>query len=508
MPGSPVAIGPFTGGLNTYSDPSAIADNECSYINNFDIDLDGTLVSRPPFSKKDTTSNPTGSGLRILGTFKPADGTDVYLICNTGTTTRAYNTTSGAWLDITTAFGASCFVQYANKAWIIANIGSAGTGGSWDPSTGFTAVAAIPKGVSAAVYKERLFVGTGSGTNPSRMNFSSPADFTKWNVSDFIDVNNGDGQAIKRIYNFSGSIVVFKADSTYIFAYDSAPTKGAVQVISATVGMENADCLAEYNGDLYVLHNQSMYSVTNWKWELLNSKVPFQYNKINTSVTWDQTLSVLGDRLIARYYNNYYIYGLKTRTWSLWTTSYTPGFFIKHPDREATTGLDVYYGGSFSASSYLYTFMDTFVPPVAGAETFTAEITTKHYNFEVPYSFKRMFWWGIDLLAKAKVDVNVLPVTYQRPVKWSQVATYTWADLANATWGRPLDIPINVTDHADIGNYTDQRMFVKFLKSLRFRQISFNVKSTLDGSNNTGPLRIFSLTAFVSNKQLVSQKIN
>ena len=57
-------------------------------------------------------------------------------------------------------------------------------------------------------------------------------------------------------------------------------------------------------------------------------------------------------------------------------------------------------------------------------------------------------------------------------------------------------------------NPTNVRTYIKLVKSLRFRQLAFRIVSTVDGSINTGPLRIFSVTAFTSNKELVTKKIS
>jgi hypothetical protein len=50
VPGQPIQVGPFIGGLNTFSDDTSIADNELVLAENWDLDLDGSLVSRPPFA--------------------------------------------------------------------------------------------------------------------------------------------------------------------------------------------------------------------------------------------------------------------------------------------------------------------------------------------------------------------------------------------------------------------------------------------------------------------------
>jgi hypothetical protein len=117
-------------------------------------------------------------------------------------------------------------------------------------------------------------------------------------------------------------------------------------------------------------------------------------------------------------------------------------------------------------------------------------------------------WWGIDLLTRSNVDVVITPVVYGRPVRIVDVADRTIASLSTRPINSLLDIDIAVSDSANVANPIGVRMFIKYLKSLRFRQIQFQLSSTIDGTTNTGPLAIYSMTAFVANKELVDKKIN
>src|SRR5690349_15024569 len=58
-------IGPYAGGINTYSDVSAIADDELADCVNFDIDLDGSMKSRPPWELLTSDSILTGGPTRV-----------------------------------------------------------------------------------------------------------------------------------------------------------------------------------------------------------------------------------------------------------------------------------------------------------------------------------------------------------------------------------------------------------------------------------------------------------
>src|SRR2546430_2651669 len=68
-------IGPYAGGINQYSDISAIAASEMADCVNFDIALDGSLQSRPPWrllyqdSATAGTSTVTPSFQLVLGSY-------------------------------------------------------------------------------------------------------------------------------------------------------------------------------------------------------------------------------------------------------------------------------------------------------------------------------------------------------------------------------------------------------------------------------------------------------
>jgi hypothetical protein len=511
----PVKIGPFTGGLNIYSDASTIGDSECTDINNFDIDLDGTLKSRPPVVM---ATGPSTVGCDILGFFTWTDGV-VYIIASDGiTTTYAYNTNTLAWSTITATFAASSMAQFANKALVVSPTASANPSGSWDPVAGFVAIATMPKGTTCTIYKERMYIATGVGNaTPSRLFFCPPSNPTGvWNTgTDYLDVNNGDGQDIIEIITFNNALIIFKRNSTYMFAYDSAPTKGTVQLLINNIGVSGKNCVVVFENYLYIMYQGKVYSVMNWNWFQLNVKVPFVYLNTHAGLTHiDQYICTINNRLICKYFDIYYVYGFKTRVWSKWTFSadaqLLPNKFWKFPVADPTTGVAKFFAGSalttVVAAKSLQILRDTYT--VTESEVMNISVRSKTYNFNVPYSYKRLFWWGIDVLTNSLITARVIPISYGQPVTWDQLSGYTWDQLATATWNAPIDIPLDVSDSADIHNTSGVRMFVKLLKSLRFRQIAFDISSIVDGTTTTGPFRLFSITAFVANKELSNKKIN
>lgn len=506
MAASPVQIGPFVGGLNTYSDPTAVGDNEVIELVNFEVDLDGSLVSRPPIIYENDT--PGAAPLRLLGYYLSPEGTN-YLIGATNTAT--YYMLNDMWTLITNTFGATDFVQYANKAWLVApptNPVTAG-GGKWDPTSGYVAVAAMKKGSTAVVYKERMFIAEGGDADTAnRVYFSNPANLDTWSASDFVDVKAGDGQQILEMRLFMDVIVIFKQDSTYIYSYDSSPARGSIRSISTSIGVAGKDCVIEYENNLYVFHDKNVYSMINWNFDKLNVKVPFKYSNVNLALTsQNYCMSLVGNRLIVRYYDSYYVYGLITKIWTTWESSFYLGRFVPIP-----YGSDIPENATYLASSTtteyfkLYSFVDGY--DGTRQETMHCSVTTKTYDFETPYTFKRLSWWGIDALPKNQLNATVYPVTYSVNATWAQMEEKTWEEVQNNTWGRPLDRSISVDTIVAVSNVSGSRMFIKFLKSLRFRQINFKLYGDTDGTTTTGPLRIYKIQAFLSEKAKVPKQIN
>lgn len=60
MSGEEIQLGPFVGGLDTSSDPTAIADNALAEVINFELSDDGSMKNRPPFEAL-TGSLPTNT---------------------------------------------------------------------------------------------------------------------------------------------------------------------------------------------------------------------------------------------------------------------------------------------------------------------------------------------------------------------------------------------------------------------------------------------------------------
>lgn len=508
--GQDLRLGPFTGGLNTASDPSAIKDTELAICDNFDVDQDGALVSRPPIVS--LLDGPVAAqNMDLLGFFVDSDGAN-WLIGSTNSAVYYFN--SGAWVQITTGFRARAMVQYLNKAWLVAEPGSASNGGSWVPTTvgaagTFTTIASMPKGAAAAIYKERLFVVPGqlATTNESRLTFSNVADPTVWSGSDFIDIVPGDGQKLIDLFVVGSNMYLFKNDSTYVYSYDASPTKGVVNNISKVVGVSENRCVVQYENYLMVYHEGFVYELVNGVYQKLNYKVDFIPDfGGGTSYFRATSLSLVGERLIVRYFDKTFVFGLKTRTWSTWSGNFKPSNWITEPQASTAIALRRYVAGAAESTNRSTYVIQDGIDAIA-AETFTCTMSTRIFDFDSPGTFKKLYWWGVDIISTGNVTGTATPVIYTFNVTWGSLAGFTWGSMSMFTWGQPGNtIPTVVDTTNTAGNVA--RKFIKFLKALRFRSMFFAVQMNTTGTTATAPVKLFTVNPVIALRERVPKEVN
>ena len=505
MPGEAVVLGPFEGGINTLSDPTMIADNELVDCVNYDIDVDGSLKSRPPFY---TLANPASGATRmvILGYFT-IGGVDHLLGCNSA---GIWRFTTGAWTVIVASVKSTAMVQYDGKAWVVATADSSANGGSWDGTT-WVSIAAIPRGESAIVHKERLWIvpGPNATANDSVLKFSAVTDFTNWPAANAILVGKGDGQKLVHTLVFNDNIFLFKQDSTFHFAFDASPSQGVLREVNPNIGTANRFCVVAYENQLYILHEGNVYEMINTDFNKINTKIPFVYDPTQPSPWGDPTyITLIGQRLLVRYYAKLYVFNLKARVWTRWETALYPGPFMPRPVRGETTVNVVYIAGSAvlnQGPGPIYAFEDGYSSNVEAG--ISCKIKTKDYDMESSHTYKRLFWWGVDLVSNSQVTGKINPITASYGVRWSDLHTYTWDQLAGNTWDQPLSTPTSIEDIVPPESSTLNKIFIKFLQAIRFKKVNFEVTTSYDGTIIKGPVRLFSLTALVRIKQHASKTV-
>lgn len=510
MPVDKVRLGPFVGGLNTFSDPTAIEDTELSELVNFEPDIDGSLVSRPPITPIGASIPGTGGLIDVLGFYEADSGAKYLIASNRVNSTYYFN--GASWVLITNTIAASAIVQFRNDLWLIASQSAGANGGKWSPTVAFAADANMPRGSTAVVHKDRIWIGPGPNatSNGSRL-FLSNVNAVWPSTPNFLNIGPGDGQNIVDLAIYAESILIFKRSSTYRYAFSTDPSTGIVSRVSDNIGALAKGCWTSYQNDLYVLFDNKVYQFTNYNYNQLNIKVPLRAKNPSVALTEQGSISVWSDRLFVQYYDQTYVYSLRTRTWCMWSTTVLKAIGRVWPipgeqglDPEAYT-----YDVDSSGTKSLARIVDSIG---SAQETITCRMTTKNYDYMEPDAYKRLISWGADVISKVSVTSKATPVVYGRVVTWDYLYNnnITWDYLYDNgfTWDSLVDFSVEVVDSVLTGGAGTGRKFVKFLKSLRFRQIGFTIEVVTDGTSATAPVRVFNIITRVSSKQDVSKKIS
>lgn len=163
--------------------------------------------------------------------------------------------------------------------------------------------------------------------------------------------------------------------------------------------------------------------------------------------------------------------------------------------------------------SYLMKMTYEYAADPIPQEIIECNVMTKIYDFGVPSVFKRLFLWGLDVKTVSRIVATTLLTRQTRLLSFGDLDGQLHSDLATGTWFQPMYMQ---TDNNRIVDVTDpiaeqtgnNRFFVKLIKGLRFRQIAFNIRMITDGTLNTGPVKLYTITAYVASKQMVVDKIS
>jgi hypothetical protein len=314
----------------------------------------------------------------------------------------------------------------------------------------------------------------------------------------------------------NNNLAIFKSDSTYVLTYSTAPTDGTVVKANNTIGTTRQFCMQTYENSVYVLHEGKVYKMDNYNFVEISNKVPFNPTVLTPGTyTEEMHLSKVGDRLIVRFFDKTYAYGLKTNSWSEWQTK-SPlmdalGPIVEHPNILSTQPYLMYVAGqSINDRNFITSIWDGHTSDRVESTTslptsMTCKIKTKNYDFGLGYQYKKLKYWGADILTTRTVIGTASPITFGISVTWADVGIYTWDELGS--WASPLitnpDIATNV--EAVAGSL---RRFIKFLKALRFRQVNFTVEMETNGSTLDGPCRLYTVTIFATPKQFTSKQVS
>jgi hypothetical protein len=494
----------FKGGLNTYSDQTAVADTQVVEALNVDQDLDGSLRSRPPF---ENLSHPldlgTSGTARLLGWYYYAGIS--YLIASDGlSSTWRYNSTTAAWTLISNTFSATAMIQFDDKAWLPAPYGAANPGGRWDPVGGYVAEPNMPKGATIAAYKERLFVARGRG-NPdgAKIYYSNVfGSATFWPVTPAEQrIGSGDGQDIVYLTVYYSSLLIFRSESIWNWTYASSPGAGTISLVVPGVGLEQPDTVAAYENTLYFMYDSKAYAFINNRAEHINPQVPFVSDD-PASASIAGAVSTYNKRVIFTYYDTLYIFNLLTSTWTRWrSTAYGPiGQIMQSTFDLIEVGYALTSAAIPNGAGRQQKLLRITDRVTSAKETMVCIIQTKNFSFQVPSNFKIMHRWGMDARFNGEVVGSAVPVVYTAATTWDKVGTKDWDELGlwdNLLGGDQL-VEITTIDEELSG---PSRRYVKMRKRFRFRQAYFRIEFHTDGDLLTAPAQLFSILAYVDTRQ-------
>lgn len=511
MPGQSIQVGPFLGGLNSYSDETAVADNELVICENFELDLDGSLMSRPPIAYRNINFPlaAAGGNVRVLGYYY-GPGNVPYLLASDGANSTYYFNGS-SWSIVTTTIAARAMTQFDGKAWITAPVGSAAPGGYWTPGGGFVAEPNMPKGDVIESHKFRLWVAAGKDalTNPTRVYFSNVLGApTFWQAApDFIDIGAGDGQAIVQVKVFYNALLIFRTHSIFNYQYTSDPAAGSTSLVVPGVGLSDEEAIVVEESYLYFMYDDKAYEFSNNRAQQINVKVPFESGS-RIGIYAPYSVSSFNKRIIFTFWDRLFVYSLRTQTWTVWkSTTYSSigsitGAKIDTVFEEAIVFSNQSVAIAPSRSARTLHIVDGLT---TDSEDMLCIAQTKNYNYEASSAYKRLFWWGVDAVFRGKVTAYAVPVTFKLNPTWGQLLPKTWHALLTQTWGSLVSDSASVITERETAGSEAMRKFVKFRKSLRFRQIYYRLVFETDGSLSTAPVRLFSLMTYVRPHERVSK---
>ncbi len=525
----PLRLGPFNGGLNLSADPTTIADVELTECVNFELSPDnsGTLITRPPIQTTTDMSGTWTERILLLGVGRINGNTYLF----GGNTDGTFVFSSGVWTLLSSTFNAVAAIQYNNSMYFLNETGGAGIGrtlASWDgavftihnPANLNTMLPGFGGG-GLAIYKERLFIvpGKEATANTSRVVYSdagSPNTFTTSNQ--FVDVNPGDGQNLVDIKVYQDNILLFKEDSTYILTYTSSPGDAEVFPINLYVGATRRNCVVIYESSIFLYHRGKIYEIVGgYNFQRVNVRVPFEYDSNAPSTRAEEAfICLFGDRLIVRYYNKTYVYGLRTTVWSEWKSEdsdlHNFGPLVGIPSNVVSAQIDEYYAGSaIRATEKVFLWKDghnaTDRENNAGNNVnILSWVRTKNYDLASSHTFKRLTKWGIDLTTNNSIIGTATPIVYSFVTTWGALFddSVTWDETG--TWASPLADHNITTTVASPG--TLQRVYMQCVGGFKYRQINFKVLFTSSGLTSDSPCKLFSVTMFTNTTGDVSEAIS
>lgn len=434
MSGNPVAIGPFLGGLNLREDARQIADNQLASCINFDIGRAGELTARPglkAFRINGTTNLGLPAATFIIGAARlSTTGASRLFGVESGTRNVYYTDSTFSalvnWIS-TFAGGApgtfSRAVQYTNKVWFIpkgTTVGGASTAINHDLSTNASAaVAGIPKGSGAIVFKDRLFVFgplDSANTGTQRVYYSAATDFTSFPVNNFFDIAPGDGENVTAAVGSQDTLIFFKQHSVWALQYDTDPGLGALRKVNSEIGATGPDAVVNFQNEIYIIDERTIWRMQNFLFDDVGKSL--NLGTIRTSVDFRSLADdcdVFGNRIVFTVATGvsglafrYFVYNTEIGAFAEYVFDEIPVKFFTITDLSKS---EAHVAHNANGSRFYY--FQPFDLTDANWGDYPANVThirfeTKRFDYDGAHHYKRLFWWGVEALANKAFNLSAI----------------------------------------------------------------------------------------------------
>ena len=160
------------------------------------------------------------------------------------------------------------------------------------------------------------------------------------------------------------------------------------------------------------------------------------------------------------------------------------------------------------STAVLFKLVDSYEESSTSKEIMFCRIKTRGTDFSSPQTWKRMYWWGLDIKTYFETVAVAVPTAKEPKVFWREVDNYTNNQLLQGTYRNPLSwllrsVSIFNRHEPEYDLSEDGRFFKKLAKALRFQRISFEYETKTHGTASTGPAKLFTITPMVKDKRVV-----
>lgn len=455
MPDKVLSLVDFAG-LNSRAEKNIIGDKELSSVINFDIGLKGQLVKRTGM-KLMANTNALGApdSVIILGFFN----TDTYKqFIAKSNNDLYYSTDAITWTLIAGGpwNAVECGVQYTDKFYMVRKVGTAIV---WN-GTAATAIVNSPAGTFCKVFKDRLFVinSEGAGAVASRLYFSNALDLTStgWPATNYVGVNEGDGDRLIAISIVSDYLLVFKTKAIWNLFIQGVDTLGWIlRPYRYDTGCISRHSIVAREGITYFCGLDGIYSTDGSSLHIISSPVGNFFDQITVDINTLNQVSAFfwKDKIVfsmPSYANQplwstfaqgtwnqlyrtpwaagassnvYLVYHIRRKSWTRWD------FQTVTPHRFAvvtTAALKGVYCGERTSLGRILKFGDDVYSDL-GVDIL-ASFETKDFDVEKPTENKRGKWAALEVdgpgayiftstISSNTVKVTSMTVASQKEIK-------------------------------------------------------------------------------------------